>query len=340
MRNTTKDNINEMKEIYVGKDCEKYKGILKLRYPFKAGVFQNQQDILTVFNHIYSKLEIKSEEIREHPIFITEPILNPYSNRKDIASVLFDNLNVPALFFGSQPILSLWASGDKSGVILESGEGITQCCSVYEGYSIPHSYMRQDFGGRNVTEYLQLLLRRVGHSLSTSTEMEIVKKIKEERCYNYHLNTSTDDSKKISDYVKEVHYTLPDENKITLKEEQVLAPEILFNPSIIGSEFMSFPEMVSFCVSKVDIDIRSNVMQHILLAGGNTLFKNLKERTGTEIKKLVKISKFKIHGPNSRKHSCWLGGSIITSLGSFNNMWVTRKDYLEKGDKELFIKTI
>ena len=143
-------------------------GILKLRYPIKNGVFTNENDILTVFNHIYSKLDVKNEEIKEHPIFITEPILNPYYHRKQVASALLENMGVPAIFFGSQPILSLFASNDKSGIILESGEGITQCSVVYEGYSIPHSYVRYDFGGRNVTEYLQTLLRRGGHNFNTT----------------------------------------------------------------------------------------------------------------------------------------------------------------------------
>jgi len=148
-------------------------GILKLRYPIKNGVFTNEQDILTVFNYIYKQMDIKPEDIKEHPIFITEPILNPYYHRKQVAAALLDNMNVPAICFGSQPILSLWATNPKSGIILESGDGITQCAVVYEGYSIPHSYVRYDFGGRNVTEYLQNLLRRGGHNFNTTVNILI-----------------------------------------------------------------------------------------------------------------------------------------------------------------------
>jgi len=232
-----KDNQGDSKEIFVGKDCDKYMGVLKLRYPIKNGVFQNEQDILTVFNHIYSKLDIKSEEIKEHPILVTEPILNPYFHRRQVASVLFDNFNVPALCFGSQPILSLWASGYKSGVILESGEGVTQCCVVYEGYSIPHSYIRQDFAGRHVTEYLQTLLKKAGYSFNTTSEFEIVKRIKESLCYSMISNTPSDETKKLNETAQTV-YTLPDGSYITLKEEKVLPPEILFNPGITGTEFL------------------------------------------------------------------------------------------------------
>jgi len=302
----------------------------------KNGVFQNEQDILTVFNYIYNKLDVKSDEVKEHPIFITEPILNPYFHRKQIASALFDNLGVPALFFGSQPILSLYATGERSGVVLESGEGMTQCCVVYEHYSIPHSYMRYDFGGRNVTEYLHTLLKRVGYSFNTTSEFEIVKKIKETLCYTIISSSSSEENK-----TGPTQYYLPDGNFIVMKEEKILAPEILFNPSMVGMEYLSFQDLIVTSLNKVDIDIRQPLYSHILLAGGNTLFKGITEKLHTEVKKIApKHMKVKVHAPPGRKNGCWHGASVISTLNSFRNMWVTRSEYMEKGDKEIYIKTI
>ena len=103
----------------------------------------------------------------------------------------------------------------------------------------------------------------------------------------------------------------------------------------------AFPELITTCLSKVDIDIRSNLYQHVLLTGGNTLFKGLPEKLGSEVKKMApKHMKVKLSAPGGRKTIAWYGGSIITSLGSFKGMWISRQNYLEKGDKELFIKTI
>ncbi len=221
----------------------------------KNGVFQNEQDILTVFNYIYQNLGIKSEEIKEHPIFISEPILNPYFHRKQIASALFDNLGVPALFFGSQPVLSLFASGERSGVIMESGDAITQCCVVYEGYSIPHSYMRYDFGGRNVTEYLQTLLKRVGYSFNTTAEYELVKKMKEKQCYTIISSSTGEESKKLGETAAS-QYWLPDGNIIWIKEEKVLAPEIMFNPSMVGLEYPCKLMCINVCsYARDDCDV-------------------------------------------------------------------------------------
>lgn len=114
--------------------------------------------------------------------------------------------------------------------MLESGEGITQCCVVYENFSIPHSYIRYDFGGKNVTEYLQTLLKRCGHNFDTTSEFEIVRKIKEETCYVQPYSSSTDGK------INENKYFLPDGNSVIIRDEKVLAPEILFNPLMVGLE--------------------------------------------------------------------------------------------------------
>ena len=349
LRSFSKDN-QEMKEQYIGKDCSKYLGILKLRYPVKNGIFENEQDILTVFKYIYQNLEINNEEIREHPILITEPLLNPYSNREKIASALFENLSAPAIFFASQPILSLFSTSNTSGVILESGEGVTQSCVVYEGYSIPNSYIRNNYGGRDVTDYFQTLLKKQGYSFSTTSEFEIVRKIKEEICFTVVGSSSNNPLSNISNLElgnknkseSSNTYNLPDGNAIKIGEEKSLAPEILFNPSIIGSEHSSFQEMIVTSINKVDIDLRKNLFNNILISGGNTLFKGIQEKFHTEIKYLSpKNMKVRIHSPGNRLLSCWTGGNVISTLEIFKKMLVTKDDWGEKGNKSIIhIKTI
>ena len=349
LRSFSKSN-QEMKEQYIGKDCSKYLGILKLRYPVKNGIFENEQDILTVFKYIYQNLEINNEEIREHPILITESLLNPYSNREKIASALFENLSAPAIFFASQPILSLFSTSNTSGVILESGEGVTQSCVVYEGYSIPNSYIRNNYGGRDVTDYFQTLLKKQGYSFSTTSEFEIVRKIKEEICFTIVGSSSNNPLSNISNLElgnknkseSSNTYNLPDGNAIKIGEEKSLAPEILFNPSIIGSEHSSFQEMIVTSINKVDIDLRKNLFNNILISGGNTLFKGIQEKFHTEIKYLSpKNMKVRIHSPGNRLLSCWTGGNVISTLEIFKKMWVTKDDWGEKGNKSIIhIKTI
>ena len=341
LRTFNKDN-QELNEQYIGDDCEKYLGLIKLRFPVKHGVFEKEQDILSVFNYLYSKLGINSQEIKEHPVLITEPLLNPNVNREKISYSLFDNLGVPALFFASQPILSLFSTSKTSGTILESGEGVTQSCVVYEGYSIPCTYERYNYGGGDVTEYLKNLLKKRGYHFYNSTEFRLVNDIKENSCFCYGNNIKNEiiDAKKSANK-NLINYYLPDGSSISIGDERILAPEILFNPEYIGKEYLSFPEMIISSVNKVDIQLKQKSYENILLSGGNTCFNGLYEQLHTELKnKVIKNMKINLNKTDKPEFSCWIGGNIISTLEIFKKMWVTRNEWNEKGSKVIHVKTI
>ena len=137
-------------------------------------------------------------------------------------------------------------------------------------------------------------------------------------------------------------YNLPDGNAIKIGDERSLAPEILFNPSIIGSENLSFQEMIITSINKVDIDLRKNLYNNVLISGGNTLFKGIQEKFHSEIKNLApKNMKVKLHTPGNRLLSCWSGGNVISILEIFKKMWVSREEWVEKGNKSIIhVKTI
>jgi centractin len=338
-------NINKpnKKDQFIGDSCSKYLGLLKLRYPIQNGIFTNERDISLIFNHIFSKLGINSEEKKEHPILISEPILNPRSNREKIAHILLDNLGIPAIFFASQPILSLLSTSATSGIILESGDSITQSCVVYEGYSIPSSYERYNYGGRDVTEYLKNMLKRRGYYFYNSTELKLVNEIKENMCYLETNKRAEYANAKKALNKKLIPYYLPDGNNISLGDERILAPEILFNPENIGKEYLSFQEMIISSINKTDIQIRKKAYENIWLSGGNTSFKELNRKLVNELKyKIEKGMGINIleNEKINPKYRCWTGGSIISTLEIFKKMWVTKHDWSENGNEIIHVKTI
>ena len=332
---------NDIREEYIGDDCEKYLGLIKLRYPVNHGVFEKEQDIFSTFNHIYSKLGLNSQEIKEHPVLITEPILNPRTNREKIAKMLFENLGVPAIFFASQPILSLFSTSVTTGIILESGEGVSQSCVVFEGYSIPFSYERYNYGGRDVTDYLKNMLKRRGYNFYNSTEIKLVNDIKEKMCY-LETNKRAELPKKVLNK-KLIQYYLPDGNNITIDDEITLAPEILFNPEYIGKEYLSFTQMIINSINKIDIELRKKAYESIWLSGGNTAFKDLNHKLNDELRNIFGKN-FAINILENEKinpqYRCWVGGNIISTLEIFKKMWVTRGDWNENGSEIIHIKTI
>ena len=338
---TFENESKEKTEQYIGEDCDKYLGLIKLRYPVIHGSFENESDILTIFSHIFTKLGLNSQEIKEHPVLITEPILNPSKNREQITHTLVDNLGVPGIFFASQPLLSLFSTSATSGTVLESGEGVTQSCVVYEGYSIPSSYERYNYGGKDVTEFLRDLLKKKGYHFYNSTELKIINDIKENLCY-LEINKRNDSYKK-TNHLKSSPYYLPDGSNISIGEERILAPELLFNPEYTGKEYLGFTDMIISSINRIDIELKKSSYENIWLSGGNTSFKELDGKLVNELKnklgKDYRINIFENEKINP-KYRCWVGGNIISTMEVFKTMWVTRYEWNEKGSRIIHIKTL
>ena len=336
------ENIN-INEQYIGDDCDNFLGIIKLRYPVNRGVFEKEEDIRSLFNHIFEKLGLNSEEIKEHPVLITEPVLNPKSNREKISQILLDKLGIPAIFFASQPILSLLSTSATSGIILESGDGVSQSCFICEGYSIPCSYERYNYGGKDVTEYLKTMLRKRGYNFYNSSEIKLVNDIKENLCFLESGKRAEYSITKKSLNKKLIQYYLPDGSYISVGEERILAPEILFNPEYIGKEYLSFADMIISSINKIDIELRKKAYESIWLSGGNTEIRDLNEKLIEELKnKLGKVLFINIleNEKINPQYRCWVGGNIITTLEIFKKMWVTKSDWNENGSEIIHIKTL
>ena len=321
------------KKHIIGNDCNKYFGVVKLKYPLSHGIFNNSEDISSIFEYIYSNLDMSITEIKEHPVLIAEPLLNPQENRRNIAKVLFDTYKIEQIFFASQPILSLFSTSSTSGAVLESGDGVTQSCIIYEGYTIPGSYKRINLGGKEVTEYLQYLLNKKGHELRNSDGFQITKKIKEELCEIC--------SPENENQLEPKNYTLPDDSILEIGEERRLAPEILFNPLIREYEYPGIQEILAESINKTNVDLKLQLYGSILLSGGNTNIKGMKERIYKEIKKLApKKAKIRLHAPSNPENCCWIGDNIISSLEISKEMWISVKEYMEKRENILHTRTI
>jgi len=261
--------------------------------------------------------------------------LNPKKNREKAAEIFFETFNVPCLFISIQAVLSLYASGRTTGVVLDSGDGVTHAVPIFEGFAMPHAIRRIDLAGRDVTEYLQLLLRKGGHRFYTTAEKEIVRNIKELCCY-----TAFDPDKE-EDRIESHHkYKLPDGNFIEIGPERFRAPEVLFHPELIGEEFNGVHECLVQSIQRTDLDLRSTLYSNIVLSGGSTLFPGFGDRLLNEVKQLApKDIKIKISAPLERKFSTWMGGSILASLTTFKTMWVTAEEYREDGAAAIHRKT-
>jgi len=220
--------------------------------------------------------------------------------------------------------------------VLDSGDGVSHAVPVYEGFAIPNSIRRIDVAGRDVTEHMQTLLRKAGYVFHTSAEKEIVRKIKETTGY-----VALDPAKEEKEWMGgrdrtergSVMYTLPDGKKLKIGAERFRAPEILFNPELIGLEYPGVHQIVVDAISRTDMDLRKALYGSIVLSGGSTLTKGFGDRLLYEVQRLaVKDMRIKIFAPPERKYTTWTGGSILAGLSTFKKMWVEKDEWMENGD--------
>jgi len=315
-------------ETFIGSKAEELRGILTVKYPMAHGVVEHWDDMELIWRHLYSEMKAIAEE---HPVLLTEAPLNPRKNREKAAEIFFETFGCPALFISAQAILSLYASGRTTGVVLDSGDGVTHAVPVYEGFALPHAVMRSDVAGRDVTEHLMLQLRRTGHVFHTSAEREVVRQIKEEKCY-VSFNPQKEEQNEHDKGSKDHTYRLPDGTTITLGAERFRAPEILFHPNNLGLEYPGIHELLAGSINRADLDLRMTLFSSIVLSGGSTMFQNFGDRLLNEMRRLApKEIKIRISAPPERKSSTWIGGSILASLATFKKMWVSKEEFEEDG---------
>ncbi|XP_031274076.1 actin-100-like [Pistacia vera] len=331
------------KDMYLGDEAQARRGVLKLSYPINRGIVRDWEAMERLWEHTFDK-ELRVT-IEEHPVLLTEPPLNPKINREKMVEIMFEDVEImfeyfeiPATYVAIQAVLSLYASGRTTGVVMDSGEGVTHVVPIYEGYALSHAIQRLELAGKDLTEYLSKILTKEGYSFTTGAEREIVRDIKERLSYvaldfEKELALSREPSR------LDKQYELPDGQVISVGAAQFKCPEVLFDPSRTGIESGGVHEIVVRAIRQSDMDVRREMFGNLVLSGGTSLLPGLADRLAKELCILAPPGvRVRVIAPPERKHSVWIGGSILASLSTFQQMWITKNEYMESGSSIVHMK--
>lgn len=314
---------SDKKDCYVGDEARNPSN------PIECGKVVNWDDMEKVWHHMfYNELRISPDE---KPVLLSQPPQNPHADKERITQIMFETFDVPAMYLAEQAALAIYSAGQTSGLVLDSGHGITHAVPVNDGFAIQHAVTRLNFAGNSLTTYLQKLLAERGYSLTTTSDQQVVCDIKEKLCYiassfDIEMHKATESK------VLEKTYELPDGNALTIGSERFRCPEALFQPGQLGIESPGIHEAIYKSIMSCDEVMRPHLYDSIFLCGGSTMFSGIQERVNKDIVALAPPgTKVEVTAPAERKYSNWIGGSILASLESFEDQFITQDEYQETG---------
>eukprot|EP00913_Durusdinium_trenchii_P005315 g4960.t1 len=259
----------------------------------------------------------------QHPVLLTDAPLTPKEDRERITQIMFESFNVPAMYLACTGALSLYAAGRTTGIALELGHGSSCAMPVYEGQNLQDYAKRSDVAGKQVTESLARMLATRGIAFGME-QRDIVRDIKEKVC-----SVVLDQASLRADVGR--HFELPDGAVVSLGDEIHRGPELLFKPQAFGTRSLGIHEITWQSLQSLDLDVRQELSSNVVLSGGTSLLPQLPQRLTRELEQLMPELPVKVVANHERKYGVYLGASILSSLGTFQQNLISSADYEEMG---------
>jgi len=232
--------------------------------------------------------------------------------------------------------MSLYSAGRTTGLVVDSGDGVSHTVPVFEGFSIPHAIKRMDIAGRRLTQFVQKLCQsQLGRDFTSSSEVQVVKSIKEQLCFvcetQDQYNEFVAEAANSSSHDK--NYELPDKSILNVKGlVRFQGPELLFQPTLDGLTCDSVQKLAETSITESDLDVRKDLAKNVILSGGTTEFVGLPERLKNELTDALPAgTDVRVVAEAFRRFAVWRGASTLSSLSSFASQWVTKQEYEELG---------
>jgi actin-related protein 3 len=347
-------------DFLIGDDALRASGSRDVTWPIRHGTVENWEAMEKFWEASLCRHMRCDPE--DHYFLLTEPPLNPPENREYTAEIMFESFNVPGLYIGVQAVLALAASiaskkqsqyaSALTGTVIDIGDGVTHVIPVSDGYVLGGSIKSVPLAGRDLTTFVQYLMRERGERVPPESAMDVARRVKEDYCY-----VCKDIAKEFlqhermpGEYIVQMHGVRGKTGETWTADvgyERFLAPEVFFQPEIYSSDYITpLPELVHQAIASSPIDTRRNLYGNIVLSGGSTMFKGFGKRIKRDVKRLVdnriaavnkggtiasKDVEVEVVTHHMQRYAVWFGGSVLASTPGFYSSCHTKADYEEYG---------
>jgi actin-like protein 6A len=353
---------------HVGETALYRRDYTEMQNPLENGLIVNWDIIEKIWEHaVHERLH---SDAKEHPILMSEVSYNTPTHREKITEIMFEKFEVPAFFLVKNAVLTAFAYGKSSGLVLDTGHVHTVVTPVHEGFALQKAIMKTGVAGHELNQLLLRLLKEKDPQLVIRPNYLLSKKetkpgqfevhVKElpnttQSYHNFMVQRIIEDIKEVTcsvpdtgfdlnlqQNVTSVPYELPDGRILQIGAERFIVPEVLFNPTVLGTNYLrevgqarvGLSQLIYNSLNTTDFDIRTQLFGAVMLCGGTSLLRGFYERIQKELS-LILPDKARLKVlcpvPIERKFSSWIGGSILASLGSFHQMWISKQEYDEFG---------
>eukprot|EP00301_Raphidiophrys_heterophryoidea_P009909 c14920_g1_i1.p1 GENE.c14920_g1_i1~~c14920_g1_i1.p1 ORF type:complete len:431 (+),score=114.47 c14920_g1_i1:61-1293(+) len=341
-------------DFYIGDEAVAMQKLYKIEYPIRHGQIE-QWDLMERFwqRSLFQHLRCDPEE---HYFLLTEPPMNSPENREYTAEIMFETFNVAGLYIAVQAVLALAASWTSknvtertlTGTVVDSGDGVTHVIPVADGYVIGSCIKHIPLAGRDITGFIQQLMRDREPTIPSEDSLEVAKAVKEQHCY-----VCPDIAKEFCKFDSEPEKWIKQHTGILARTKQpwvcdvayerFLGPELFFSPEIFSSSWSKpLPNVIDETIQQCPIDTRRGLYKNIVLSGGSTMFKDFKKRLERDIKRITKDRQTRmIHqgtevdvnviSHHMQRFAVWFGGSMLASTPEFYQVCHTKAQYEEIG---------
>ncbi|KAM9250471.1 LOW QUALITY PROTEIN: actin-like protein 7A [Cariama cristata] len=319
---------SKQKETFVGRELQNSSVPLTLINPVRHGIVVYWNCVQDTLEYTF-QMEVKIQP-KNHTVLVSVPPLCTITDKEKYAEKMFEAFHMPAIHIAYQSNLSMYLYGKTSALIVESGHGTSHVVPIYESYVTRSITGRVDYAGLDITCLMKLL--NESGNVFTEHQLNVIQYLKEKCCYT-SLDLAQDLSLPIQK--QQMDYKLPDGHLLTVGKERFLCAEALFKPALRGSQQRGLSQLTLTCLKKCDADVQKKMVENILLCQGSTMMAN---HFQMELARMFPNDKLITVASPHRKFSVWIGGSILASLHSFQDLWVCRSEYKERGPSCIFKK--